>query len=128
MCNYSSQLIFPFGYLTNAPETLCRADPSLGWEACTREQICADDTLEYKFDTTDPNYINGLFTEMDMTCWSSDDVSGMLSNFFIGWSVSTLFIWLPDRLGRVRMIKTFIFPATAVLFTSFLIFKDAAVR
>ncbi len=129
LTNYSYQMVVPFGYLTNAPSFYCRASPEDEWAICTREEICADEsTLEYKFNTEDPQFVNGLFTEMDMTCWSSEKINSLISIYFVGWGISSLFVWIPEKFGRVATIKVLSIPLAVVLYTSFLIFNDYGSR
>mmetsp|Transcript_16187 Transcript_16187/g.25066 ORF Transcript_16187/g.25066 Transcript_16187/m.25066 type:complete len:118 (-) Transcript_16187:730-1083(-) len=65
---------------------------------------------------------------MDMTCWSNEKIAGLISNYFIGWCFSTFFLWLPDKLGRVSMMKKFCIPLSTILFTCFLMFPSYQAR
>mmetsp|Transcript_2873 Transcript_2873/g.4466 ORF Transcript_2873/g.4466 Transcript_2873/m.4466 type:complete len:217 (+) Transcript_2873:702-1352(+) len=65
---------------------------------------------------------------MDMTCWAESKVSSVIALFFIGWAISSLFIWFPDRVGRVRTMKIFCIPAAVIIMTCFIFFNGYTAR
>ena len=125
LCNYGSQMVFAFGYLTNPSRLLCRTyEDELWseWAVCSQEFICSNlsPQIEYKADTTDPKFVDGVFTHMDLTCMPSDKVANMAALYFIGWAFGSFIIWVPDAIGRVKMYKTIIIPSAIVLFNVYM--------
>ena len=65
---------------------------------------------------------------MDMTCWTDDHISSMVSYYFIGFSFCTTLVWLPDLIGRIKTYKYFVIPTQIILFNASLYTSSYSVK
>ena len=107
MHNYGAYQLSTFGYLTKAPEYLCKYEANGAWESCQRQEICAEDSVisEYKFDTSSAYYMNNFFTEMDMTCWSQSSISMIVRMQFFGFLFGIPLFIVLEKWGRIRALN-----------------------
>lgn len=56
-------------------------------------------------DKSNKDYIYGFTEKFNMECWSKEKVASIGSMFFFGNAVGILFIFLPDKIGRIATLK-----------------------
>lgn len=114
--NYAQQVPYTFGYTSNPIQYECRFGGEDGeWiKECTEETICASrgegSDFEYRPDTEHKDYQKAFFEQMDMNCWTDEEVSFIAQCYFIGFSLGILFIALPEKFGRRGTMVFFLIP------------------
>jgi MFS family permease len=60
--------------------------------------------MNYKVDTEYEYYINNWVVEMDLVCTPKPVISMMMTFFFIGVILNSLYAHIPDRIGRRKSV------------------------
>jgi len=71
--------------------------------------------------------MKGFFSQLDMVCWSKEQISIIVQMFFFGIALTLLYLPLPDKYGR-KLALLFLSPALALSFSMALYGQNSWVK
>lgn len=84
-------MYYTFGYLTLEQKYICIDEYGAEFQ-CQAELIC-ETKIQYREDTSDPNYLQNWVQEMGLMCVERETINMMVSVYYIAFAISGAFFW-----------------------------------